>query len=184
MTISRPIIPPSRTPTTGELVLRIRSGDPDALSAAYYQFAGPLLTLANRLLGSPADAQDAVQDLFVGLPEALERYEERGLFPAWLGRALVRLALMRRRGRRRRRETDLRPASRMSAGRSSTGIEHWDLDRALQQLPDDQRAIVVLKAIEGYSHEEIAELLGIRRNTSAVRFHRALHRLRAALEGQ
>jgi RNA polymerase sigma-70 factor (ECF subfamily) len=50
------------------------------------------------------------------------------------------------------------------------------------QLPEDQRVVVVLKAIEGYSHDEIAELLGIRRNSSEVRFHRALQRLRKVLE--
>jgi RNA polymerase sigma-70 factor (ECF subfamily) len=184
MSMSQPTIPPPQAPTTAELVRRIRSGDPDALSAAYYQFAGPLLTLAHRLLGTGTDAQDVVQDLFVALPEALEGYEERGRFPAWLGRALVRLALMRLRGRRRRQETDLRPTISTPARAGAAGIEDWDLEGALERLPEDQRAIVVLKAIEGYSHEEIAELLGIRRNTSAVRFHRALQRLRTDLEGQ
>jgi RNA polymerase sigma-70 factor (ECF subfamily) len=183
MTTSPPATPPPAVPPTTDLVRRLHSGEPDALSAAYYQYAGSLLTLARRLLGSTADAQDVVQDLFVGLPEALDGYQERGLFQAWLGRALVRLTLMRMRGRRRRRETDLPPDTATPTG-AGGGIEGWDLDRALARLPDDQRAIVVLKAIEGYSHEEIAELLGIRRNTSAVRYHRALLRLRAELEQQ
>jgi RNA polymerase sigma-70 factor (ECF subfamily) len=182
MTISRPASALPDSIPTADFVQRIRSGDPDALGEAYFQFAGPLLLLAHRLLGSTADAQDAVQDLFVGLPEALEGYAERGHLAAWLRRSLVRLVLMRMRRNRRRRETDLQPASQFPVQGGRDPFETWDLDRVLDLLPDDQRAIVVLKAVEGYSHDEIAALLGIRRNTSAVRFHRGLQRLRTAME--
>lgn len=183
MTISRPATPPTDLTTTPDFVARLKAGDPEALGVAYFQFAGSLLVLAYRLLGSSSDAQDTVQDLFVGLPEALNGYEERGRLSAWLHRALVRLVLMRRRGERRRRETSLEPAIQVTARGAGTRPETWDLDWALGLLPGDQRAVVVLKVIEGYSHEEIAEVLGIRRGTSAVRFHRGLQRLRDALEG-
>jgi RNA polymerase sigma-70 factor (ECF subfamily) len=172
--------PAVRTPNSAELVRLIRSGDPAALSAAYFEFAPRLITLADRLLGSMADAEDVVQDLFVALPEALEQYQERGKFSSWLNRTLVRLALMRLRGQRRRRETGLDAESITQP--SATGLAPLDLEPALRSLSDDDRTIVVLKAIEGYSHDEIAELLGIRPNTSAVRYHRALERLRSALE--
>jgi len=169
-------------PTEAELISRIRQGDPDALSAAYYRHAGPLLTLAVRLLGSGAEAQDVIQDLFVGLPEALLRYEENGLFRAWLRRIVIRMALMRLRAQRRRREVVLEPAIGWPARAPANAADNLDLARAMAQLPDDYRIVVVLKAIEGYSHEEIAGILGIRRNASEVRFHRALERLRVLLE--
>lgn len=178
--MTTPAIEPQRAT---DLVERIRSGDPGALSAAYFQFAGQLVRLAERLLGSRAEAEDAVQDLFVALPEALEQYQEQGRFAGWLNRALVRLVLMRLRGQRRRRETDLETdATHLTV--AGHPVEQLDLERALRLLPDDDRTIVVLKAIEGYSYEEIAALCGLRENTCAVRYHRALNRLRSELEGK
>ena len=177
--MTSPGIPPSAGRSV-DLIASIRAGDPEALASAYYTYAASLLALAHRLLGNRSDAQDLIQDFFVGLPEALAHYEERGQISAWLARALVRLALMRQRSTRRRRETNLVPAGPApTTGPSDPASE---LDRALGELADDERAIVVLKAIEGYSHDEIAELFGIRASASAVRYHRALKRLRAHLE--
>jgi RNA polymerase sigma-70 factor, ECF subfamily len=164
-----------------ELVSRIRAGDREAMSIAYRRYSGSLLSLATRLTGSATDAEDVVQDLFVGLPHALQRYQEWGHLLPWLRRIAVRLVLMRLRARKKRREADLGQAGEMI----EPGQIYSDgaaLAEALDQLPDEHRAIVVLKTIEGYSHEEIGRMLGIRRNTSEVRLHRALHRLRELLE--
>jgi len=176
------IVHSTEPPSDAGLVARVRARDPDALSAVYHRHAAAMLTLAARLLGSASEAEDVVQDLFVGLPEALGHYRESGQFPAWLRRILVRLVLMRLRAERRRREADFHEASTLSAFPAGCSGDQADLALALMQLPEDQRVVVVLKAIEGYSHDEIAELLGIRRNSSEVRFHRALQRLRQVLE--
>jgi RNA polymerase sigma-70 factor (ECF subfamily) len=151
------------------------------MTQAYHRHAAGLLALVYRLTGSSADAEDLVQDLFIGLPEALDRYQERGRFDGWLRSLAVRLSLMRLRSERRRREVNLEQIGSL-ANRPGEAPD-TDLWRALGELPADQRAVVVLKVVEGYSHEEIAELLGIRRGTSEVRLHRALRRLRAQLEG-
>ena len=169
-------------PSDAGLVDRIRAGDPEALSVVYHRHAARLLVLAARLLESASDAEDVVQDLFVGLPEALGCYQESGQFPSWLRRTLVRLALMRLRAGRRRRETDLDQVVGFAVSPAGHPRDHADLARALGQLPAEQRVVVVLRTIEGYSHHEIAELLGIRRNSSEVRFHRALQRLRRIME--
>jgi RNA polymerase sigma-70 factor, ECF subfamily len=157
---------------------RLRGGDPEALTHIYRRHAAGLLALAYRLTGSAADAEDVVQDLFVGLPEALARYREEGRFGGWLRSLVVRLCLMRLRTARRRREVDLDHIGPVPAG-PARDQDAWS---ALAELPEDQRVIVVLKVVEGYSHAEIAELLGIRRGTSEVRLHRALRRLRTRLE--
>jgi len=120
-----------------------------------------------------------VQDLFVGLPEALERYRDQGRFESWLRRVTVRLGLMRLRSGRRRREVDLESVDGAAAVQSESRGEDLGLWFGLERLPEEQRAIVILKVVEGYSHEEVAELLGIRRGASQVRLHRALQRLRA-----
>ena len=181
---SQPVLapPPATSGDESDLITRIRSGDPAALSTAYRLYAADLLALGYRLTGSAADAEDVVQDLFVGLPEALERYRDRGRLRPWLRKITVRLALMRLRSGRRRGEVDLAAAGTSlaaPAGRSDDDAYLW---HGLEQLPEDQRAIVVLRVVEGYSHEEIAELLGIRPGTSKVRLHRSLKRLRALLE--
>ncbi len=164
-----------------ELIDRLRAGEADALTLAWQSHAATLLLLARRLLG-PDDGPDAVQDLFVALPEAMGQYREQGQFGAWLKRLLVRIALMRLRSRRRRRETPLEAETAAAPATPLAGAERWDLTRALARLSPDQRIVVVLKAVEGYSHEEIGELLGLRRNTCEVRYHRALRLLRHSLE--
>lgn len=85
------------------LVARVRAGDLAALGTAYERHAQMVMAVAYRLTGSRADAEDVLHDVFLGLPEALQRYEERGSFTSWLKRVAVRAALMR--GRRSRGDT-------------------------------------------------------------------------------
>ncbi len=138
-----------------------------------------MLATAYRLTGSLADAEDVIQDLFVGLPAALARYDERGSFSNWLRRAAVRLALMRMRSSMRRREWSLELADTMVG---APPAEVGQTREALAALTAEDRTIVILKIVEGYGHSEIAELLGIKKGTAEVRLHRALTRLREHLE--
>jgi RNA polymerase sigma-70 factor (ECF subfamily) len=157
----------SEHPESADLVGSVRDGDPAALGMLYDAFGAGLFRLAYRLTGSREDAEDVVHDVFVGLPEALTRYEERGRLGAWLGRVTARVALMRQRGIRRRREVGLDGAEEV-AGAQGTA-ENLALWAALDALPPAQRAVVVLKEMEGYTHAEIAETLGISRVTSRGR---------------
>src|SRR5690242_11831684 len=85
----------SAGPGDPALLARARSGDRDALSALYRLHASEMLALAARLTGSRSDAEDVVQDLFLRLPRALARYDERGRFLPWLKQLTVRTALVR-----------------------------------------------------------------------------------------
>jgi RNA polymerase sigma-70 factor (ECF subfamily) len=166
-----------------DLARRIRAGSGEAL-ADLYRVAGPrLYALAWRLTLNRADAEDAVHDLFVGLPRALERYREGGRFEAWLRRLLVRTALMRRRGEGRRAARDAAYALEADRGGSLPvpGAD-GEAERLLAALPEALRAVVVLREIEGMSHAEIARALGITEVTSRVRLARGLTRLRRMLE--
>jgi len=168
------------------LVERLRNGDLRALDDLFHRHAHSLLGVAYRLTGSAADAEDVVQDVFVGLPVALRRYAERGSFAGWLRTVTVRLALDRMRRRERRREIPLDSTVERDAGDSSAaGADvRWELERALATLPDALRAVFMLKEVEGYSHAEIGQMLGIRRGTSEVRLHRAIRTLRRVLGDQ
>jgi len=135
------------------------------------------MTVAYRLLVSQADAEDVVHDLFVGLPEALRRYDERGSMDSWLKKIVVRLALSRIRARR---DVPLAAAPEPET-RVRDQVARMEIERALGALSPALRAVLVLKEIEGFSHAEIAGMLGISVAASEVRLHRALRQMRTML---
>lgn len=162
----------------GELLRRVRQGSVDALGELYRAHADAVYTLALRLTGSRADAEDVLHDVFLGLPRAAASYHERGRFAAWLGRVTARAALMRMRARRRKRESPLEEAGSPAAARGADPVDRIALERALARLPAPLRVVFVLKEIEGYSHEEIGGMLGITAANSAQRLSRAWKHLR------
>ena len=176
---------PHLSPASADWTLALRSGDPAALAQAYEEHAPAVRRIAWRILGNRPDTDDVVQDVFLGLPEAMRHYTEQGSFAAWLRTLTARTALLRLRRASRRREEPLvdeapgHPGIREPADAIAARLT---LAAALARLPDDLRLVFVLKEMEGYSHAEIATLLGIRVGTSEVRLHRAFKRLRAILE--
>lgn len=161
------------------LVARLQSGDMEALDLLFGRYASSLLGLSCRITGSLPDAEDVVQDVFVGLPIAIRSYAESGQFEAWLRRVTVRTALMRLRRDVRRREVSL--DLREPVDPSSTMFSRMALEDAISSLPTPLRVVFVLKEVGHYSHSEIAATLGIRRGTSEVRLYRAIRFLRRIL---
>ncbi|MDQ3518993.1 MAG: sigma-70 family RNA polymerase sigma factor [Gemmatimonadota bacterium] len=118
------------------------------------------------------------RDIFLGLPDALKRYEERGL-ESWLKRVTVRLVLTRQRAHQRRREVAYEDAPEPFRNSHADKVSaHVTLERGIAALPDSLRAVFVLKEIEGYSHVEVGSLLGISAGASEVRLCRAIKSLR------
>jgi len=155
---------------------------PEALEALYAAHAPAVFRIAWRLTGNRQDAEDVLQDVFIGLPEALHRYRETGHFAGWVKRVAARLALSRSRAVRSRAEADLPNDLAHPEGADDATARRLLLEETLAQLPRPLRAIVVLKKIEGFSHEEIAETLGITPGASRVKLARAMERLRKAME--
>jgi RNA polymerase sigma-70 factor (ECF subfamily) len=160
----------------------LASGSGEALRHLYDALGPALYRTALRVTGSPQDAEDVVHDLFVGLPELLGRYKEHGKFEAWLRRVVVRMCLMRlRQGRSRATvSVDLVDLA-VDSGQAQHDVAA-DLERALGSLPVSLRTVFVLKQLEGYSHDEIAQFTNISAGASRVRYSRALERLRQLLE--
>lgn len=165
---------------SGAPIEAVRAGDPEALGALYREHGAALYRLAYRLTGTREEAEDVVHDVFVGLPEALAHYEEQGKFTSWLKRVTARVALGRLRSRRGRREVGLDIADQKTT--PPVHASAIALGSAVNSLPDSLRIVIMLKEVEGYSHREVAELLGISVGASRVRAARALARLRKALE--
>ncbi|HEV8149188.1 MAG TPA: sigma-70 family RNA polymerase sigma factor [Gemmatimonadales bacterium] len=172
-----------RTPLPDGLPERIRSDSTEALEALYRVAGPPLFALAYRLTLSRADAEDALHDLFAGLPRALNHYREQGRFEQWLKRLLVRTVLMQRRsdGRRTMREAEYATELAQFQGQYEDTASSGEAERLLGCLPEKIRAVVVLRELEGMSHAEIARTLGISRAASRVRLVRGLERLRRTL---
>lgn len=166
-----------------DVVSAARSGSRAALAALYRDHADRVFTVAFRITGSRDDAEDVLQDVFVGLARALESYEERGRFASWLNRLTVRTSLMKLRAAQRRRE---QPLGELEEGAAhaparADGVERVALRRALARLPAAMRVVFMLREVEGHSHDEIAELLGISAGASATRLSRAWSLLRKEL---
>lgn len=165
-----------------DTVRRARQGSADALAALYHAFGAQVRGTAYRILGNRADAEDALQDVFVGLPEALAHYRETGRLDAWLRRLAARTALMRL--RRERRVVSFAEGLEAPAPEVANAgpLERLAVAEALDRLPEGLRQVFLLKEVEGMSHEEIGELLGISAGASGVRLHRAWRSIRALLK--
>ena len=168
-----------------QLVARVREGSGDALSELYARYGNVLMAVAYRLTGSRPDAEDVLHDVFLGLPEALRHYDERGVLEPWLKRVTARVALTRLRSRGRAREVSFDDDDVPSPSQKSMeGLADLiTVQRAVESLPDSLRVVFVLREIEGYSHAEIGDLLSITPNASEVRLHRAIRSLRRMIGG-
>ena len=166
-------------PSDARLVSDAARGSPGALAALYSRYAKQLLAIAYRLLQTRQDAEDVVHDVFVGLPEALRRYDERGSLGSWLRKVTARVALMRL------REQSARPVVELDDRRLPANAKAPEnaltIEQALRALSPNLRAVLVLKEIEGFTHAEIAAMLDISIGASEVRLHRALLAMRAHL---
>ena len=169
------------TPALTKLVSRARSGEPEAIAELYQRYGEPVFWVAYRLMGSSADAEDVLHDVFLGLPEALRTYEARGDLGAWIRQVAVRTALMRLRTVKRKREVDL-TAANASREAPPSSVDRVAIEAALAAMPDTLRQVFVLREIEGYSHSEISSMLGIRVGASKVRLLRARKVLREFLK--
>ncbi|HUR74250.1 MAG TPA: RNA polymerase sigma factor SigE [Sporichthya sp.] len=145
--------------------------------------------LAYRLSGNQHDAEDLTQEVFVRVFRSLSTYQP-GTFEGWLHRITTNLFLdMVRRRQRIRFEGFADDAHERLPGREPSPQElldergfDTDVQYALDQLPPEFRAAVVLCDIEGLSYEEIAATLGIKLGTVRSRIHRGRAQLRAALD--
>jgi RNA polymerase sigma-70 factor (ECF subfamily) len=162
---------------------RVASGDRAALGELFVTFGDQVYRTALRLTGSRADAEDVTQELFLRLAGALRGFTGgASSFPGWLRRVAVRQTLMQMRSGRRRREVDVDAVASLVAPPDEV-LDRLTLETALERLSAEHRLVFLLKEVEGLSHAEIAELVGISVANSEVRLHRARRELRDLLRG-
>lgn len=176
------------TPTTAdrELVARyLDRRDEPAFRALYRAHTPYLYALAFRLLGDRgADAEDAIQEAWVRAAARLAGFDGRSTLRTWLAGIVVNCCREQRRRAAVRRTEELPPelpAGAADRPPNDPGDARVDLDRALRELPEEQRRVLVLFDLAGYSHHEIHGLLGIAEGTSKSRLSAARRALRERL---
>jgi RNA polymerase sigma-70 factor (ECF subfamily) len=179
------------------LVKACQRGEPEALDALIRATYADVYALCRRMLADPDEASDATQEVFVRVMRSVLGFRGESAFGTWLHRVTVNVCLTSLRRRSRARATG------MVAGGTPFGLpgdEHelvTDADNpedravtadlaarseaALARLPEDARAVVVLRDLEGLSTKEVAELLGVTETVVKVRLHRAHARLRTMI---
>jgi len=155
-----------------------------AFEQLYRDHVGRVFALCLRLAGEATLAEELAQEAFVRAWQKLGSFRGESAFSSWLYSLTVNTALSERRSRRRRTSRvmttdDLSVFDR--PGRPPRPEHGFDLERALARLPPGARAVLVLHDVEGYKHQEIAEMTGIAAGTSKAQLHRARRLLREAL---
>lgn len=170
-------------PSTADLVRRAQDGDTAAFEVLYRQHAGRVYALCLRMTADATRATTLTQDAFVRAWQHLPSFRGESAFGSWLHRVAVNVVLGAMRAHRRR-TARLQPTDDLERydRAAPTEASNLDLERAIAALPPQARAVLVLHEIEGYRHDEIADLLGIAAGTSKAHLHRARRLLRDALD--
>lgn len=179
---------PTSKETELDLVERCRRGELGAFETLYRQHSGRLFSLAVRMLGNPADAEDLLQEIFLTAHRKLESFRGDSALGTWLYRLAMNQILdhVRSRAARTGQMTDGLDDATLLADASGhrladRAIARIDLERALAELPEGCRAAFVLHDVEGLEHREVAEVLDIAEGTSKSQVHKARLRLRGLL---
>lgn len=177
-------------PSDTELVERFKSGDRRAFDEIVRRYQHRVYSLALRWMGNEQVAHEVAQDVFIALYRSLERFRGDAQLSTWIYRVVVNHCKNRRLYRRRRKmdrheplegdRSDDDAPKRQLAGDGpapDAGVHQSEAEQliraALEQLPEDQRAIIVMRDIEDLTYEEIGELLDLPRGTVKSRLHRA-----------
>ena len=172
-------------PDERELLLRARSGDLDAFEEFVAVFERRIRALLSRFLHDERDIDEAAQDTFVQAWRHLDRFRGDAAPFTWLYRIAVNEALQRA----RRKQLDTRPLEDEPPVAPDTQVERAEsrevqefLAERLRELPLELRAPLVLRDLEGWSNQEVADLLELSLPAAKSRIHRARMKLRHDLE--
>lgn len=170
-------------------VVRAAAGDRVAFERLYRLHADRVFSLCARMVTDRARAEELTQDVFVRVWEKLRLFRGESSFSTWLHRLTVNHVLNARKAERRQRARFEEPDEEAGGMDALPGIvgtplppgDLLDLEAAIAMLPPGARRVFVLHDVEGYKHEEIAELLGVTSGATKAQLHRARLLLREAL---
>ena len=168
-----------------QLLLGIAGGEREALAELYRRTRTAVYGLALSYLKNAHSAQDITQDVYVQVWDCAEQYRPTGSPMGWLLTVCRNLCLMRM--RREERHAALSEEEWDAIPAQESGLDAEErilLQHALAAIGEEERRIVLLHAITGMKHREIAALLELPLATVLSKYHRALKKMRAYLEGE
>lgn len=164
------------------------SGDRQAFERLYRRHVNRVFSLCARMVADRQRAEELTQDVFVRAWEKLHLFRGESSFATWLHRLAVNVVLNDRKteGRRRTRFEEEDEEHGMDGFVGVVGMplapgDMLDLEEAIKRLPPGARRVFTLHDVEGYKHEEIAEMLGVTTGATKAQLHRARRLLREAL---
>jgi RNA polymerase sigma-70 factor, ECF subfamily len=184
---------------TGELpeaeaILLAQQGDAAAFERIYRLHNRRVYSLCLRMVGNTAEAEDLTQEAFLQLFRKIATFRGESAFSTWLHRLAVNVVLMklrRKSGNESSLEQITEPDEESGTPRRDFGtvdlalvgsLDRINLQRAVEQLPPGYKAIFVLHDVQGYEHNEIAEIMGCSIGNSKSQLHKARMRLRDLLQ--
>ena len=174
------------SPTDDELVRRSTGGEVGAYALIVERYYERSLRFGLRMLGNRADAEEAVQNAFVRVHRALDRYDARSKFESWLFQIVANQCRTIGAKRRRRERTFVPIDVTHDFGEppeSSELHQAVDVQNALMRLQPDHREALLMFYMEDRSYEEIAGVTGVGISALKMRVKRAREQLRLVLEG-
>jgi len=177
-------------------IAALKARDERAFNALVARFQDRVYNLIRRLLGNPEEARDVTQEVFVSVFEKVDSYRGESSIATWIYRIATNHAKNRIKYLSRRQDRKKESLDQMTvpptASRLSAEVPRPDqaytretvsrmVDRALAELDEEQRIVLVLRDVEGQSYEDIAEITGLQLGTVKSRLHRGRQRLKEAL---
>jgi RNA polymerase sigma factor (sigma-70 family) len=176
--------PPPRI-AEDELVKQCKSGSLKYQELLYKQFYGYAMGISLRYSLNRDDALEVVNDAFIKVFNAINNFNSDKPFKAWLRTILVNTAIDRRRKDLKfQLNVELENATSMSGANVIENLNAQDILKLMKQLPPIQLTIFNLYEIDGYSHDEIGQILSIPVSSSRVYLSRAKEKLRSVLRSE
>ena len=180
--------------TEAEAIPLAQAGNAAAFEFLYQLHGRRVYALCLRMMGNPADAEDLMQEAFLQLFRKIGTFRGESAFSTWLHRMTVNVVLMRL--RKKSLPTDsleetLEPDAENSAPKRDVGapdlrltgaVDRVNLERCIEKLPPGYRTVFVLHDVQGYEHNEIADIMGCSVGNSKSQLHKARTRLRELLQ--
>ncbi|MCL2811422.1 MAG: sigma-70 family RNA polymerase sigma factor [Clostridia bacterium] len=176
------------------ILAKARQGDADAFEQLVTPYERKLYAVCLRLMSSPQDAQDALQDAMLRLWRGLQDFDERARFATWAYRVATNACLDALRKQKKRFASSLEALEEEGYMPEDPAASPEDavirntrqqaVRDALTELPPDARAALVLRDIQGESYEGVAQALGLTLGTAKSRIHRAREKLAGLLAGK
>jgi RNA polymerase sigma factor (sigma-70 family) len=165
-----------------DLIEGCKRGDPRSYKLLYDQYSKAMFNTSLRILNSAADAEDVLQEAFLDAFRNLDKFEKRSSFGAWLKQIVVNKSI----NLLRKRKVDIIDMEKVSGEdiAEEKGIDEkemqWQVKQvmdSIKMLPHGYRTVLSLYLLEGYDHEEIADILQVAESTVRTQYMRAKQKL-------